>query len=208
VQAADIVFTKSGMDVSLEEISRHAGVGIATLYRHFATKTDLVRAVVEQAFEDQVEPALQRALDGEVEPLAGLAEVLEAALTMAFGHRNALAAVKGAGRLASNLAPSFFERLATVLARAQQQGTVRGDLQPGDLPRLVSMLVTSLWFDETGEGWRRYLGLMLDSLKPQGATPLPPLAARPGFPGDGGQSLVPAAVGRMVHREVSTECGD
>jgi hypothetical protein len=134
-----------------------------------------VRAVIEQAFEDQVEPVLQRALSGEVEPFNGLAEVLEAAMAMASAHRNALAAAKGAAWIGHSLVPSFFERLSVVLGRAQQQGTIRGDLQPRDLPRLVSMLVTTMWFDESGEAWRRYLVLMLDGLQTRTATPLPPL---------------------------------
>ena len=184
VGAAQKVFATSGVDVSLEEIARHAGVGVASLYRHFPTKDDLVRAVIEQAFADQVEPALQHALAGEGDGHAGLVSVIEAALTMASGHRNALAAVKQPGRIPLDLAPSFFERLAGVLTRAQQQGAVRDDLRPGDLPRLVAMLISTMWFDDSGEEWRRYLSLLQDALVPGAATPLPPLtaASRTGLP--------------------------
>jgi AcrR family transcriptional regulator len=54
VRAAGQVFADSGVDVFLEEIARRAGVSPATLYRHFANKHELVRAVIEQAFVDQV----------------------------------------------------------------------------------------------------------------------------------------------------------
>jgi AcrR family transcriptional regulator len=175
VQAADEVFAASGVDGSLEEIARRAGVGAATLYRHFASKDDLVHAVIEQAFDDQVEPALQHALDDEVDALAGLVAVLEAALGMASRHRNALAAAKRPGHIPLNLARSFFDRLSILLIRAQAQGLVRQDLQPRDLPRLVGMLITTMWFDETGEGWRRYLALLVDALGLESTTPLPPL---------------------------------
>jgi hypothetical protein len=110
-----------------------------------------------------------------VDALAGLVAVLEAALGMASRHRNALAAAKRPGHIPLNLAPSFFERLSIVLIRAQAQGLVREDLQPGDLPRLVGMLITTKRFDETGEGWRRYLALLVDALGLESTTPLPPL---------------------------------
>jgi transcriptional regulator GlxA family with amidase domain len=41
VRAAEQVFADSGVDVFLEEIARRAGVGAATLYRHFPAKTIL-----------------------------------------------------------------------------------------------------------------------------------------------------------------------
>jgi AcrR family transcriptional regulator len=187
VRAASEVFVSSGVDVSLEEIARHAGIGAATLYRHFATKEDLVRAVLELAFAEQVEPVLAGALDAEGNAGAGLVRVLEAALTMAAVNRNALAAVKRPHRIPLGLAPSFFRRLAKVLAQAQREGAVRADLQAADLPRLVAMVITTMWFDEAGDGWRRYLSLLEDALVPGAASPLPPLgtAAQPDFPPPG-----------------------
>jgi AcrR family transcriptional regulator len=180
VRAAAEVFSAAGTGASLEEIARRAGVGAATLYRHFATKEDLVRAVLEQAFAEQVEPVLERALDDGGNAGVGLVRVIDAALEMAAANRNALAAVKGPQRIPLDLAPSFFRRLAEVLSRAQREGTVRGDLQAADLPRLVAMLITAMWFDESGEEWRRYLSLLEDALAPGAASPLPPLGAAAG----------------------------
>jgi AcrR family transcriptional regulator len=141
VRAASEVFMAAGVDVSLEEIARQAGVGAATLYRHFATKEDLVRAVLEQAFAEQVEPVLQSALHDDGNAGVGLVRVIEAALRMAAANR----------------------------------------------PRLVAMLITTMWFDESGDEWRRYLSLLADALVPGAASPLPPLgaAARSGFPPPG-----------------------
>ncbi|HEY1704518.1 MAG TPA: helix-turn-helix domain-containing protein [Trebonia sp.] len=180
MRAAGEVFAASGVDVSLEGIARHAGVGAATLYRHFASKDDLVRAVLELAFAEQVEPVLQGALDGDGDAGGDLVRVIEAALQMATANRNALAAVKGPQRIPLDLAPSFFQRLAGVLTRAQRQGAVRGDLRAADLPRLVAMLITAMWFDESGNEWRRYLSLFQDALAPAASSPLPPLGAAAG----------------------------
>jgi AcrR family transcriptional regulator len=43
--AGRIAFAAGGTDVSLDEIARQAGVGVATLYRNFPSREDLVEAV-------------------------------------------------------------------------------------------------------------------------------------------------------------------
>src|ERR1700733_37338 len=43
--AADELFATNGPDVALDEIARRAGVGNATLYRHFPDRRDLLVAV-------------------------------------------------------------------------------------------------------------------------------------------------------------------
>ena len=50
-EAASEVFTERGLDVSLDEVARHAGVGVGTVYRRFRTKEDLVEAL----FMDRIE---------------------------------------------------------------------------------------------------------------------------------------------------------
>src|SRR3984885_8670056 len=44
-------FTRSGADASLEEIAKKAGVGPGTLYRHFPTREELLRAVYRTELE-------------------------------------------------------------------------------------------------------------------------------------------------------------
>ena len=55
--AAALVFDRDGAHASLEEIAREAGVGSATLHRHFAVRQDLLAAV----FHDRVEAFARRA---------------------------------------------------------------------------------------------------------------------------------------------------
>src|SRR6185436_12339486 len=50
LEVATRVFISAGTEPSLREIAREAGVGIATLYRHFPTREALVAAV----YADQV----------------------------------------------------------------------------------------------------------------------------------------------------------
>ena len=46
------LFAERGLDVPVDEITRDAGLGMGTLYRHFPTKEDLVDAVLEDAFAE------------------------------------------------------------------------------------------------------------------------------------------------------------
>src|SRR5690348_15442072 len=52
LEAAQSVLAERGMDMEVNEVADRAGVGVGTLYRHFANREDLVRAVLAQAFED------------------------------------------------------------------------------------------------------------------------------------------------------------
>ena len=52
VAAAREVFSSAGADAPAREIARRADVGVATLYRHFPARADLVDAVLEEAFEE------------------------------------------------------------------------------------------------------------------------------------------------------------
>ena len=66
-------------------------------------------------------------------------------------------------------------RLGAVLARAQEAGAVRPDATAEDLLFVVHGVAhAGLMLEETAPGaWRRHLGLALDGLRPEAATPLP-----------------------------------
>jgi AcrR family transcriptional regulator len=174
VHAGRRAFAELGADVSLAEIARRAGLGVATLYRHFPSKDDLILAIFEWHYADQVEPAINEALaDGD--PWQGMVTVLEAALRLAAEEKSTFVAARDPARVTSDLASRFFSALSTIVRRAQQAGLVRAALEPGDLPRLVTMLVSTLrQSDESAQVWRRYLALLLDAFRPAAATPLPP----------------------------------
>src|SRR5829696_6933448 len=64
VAAAQAVFAESGLDAPLEAIAQRAGVGIATLYRRFPTREDLVAASFAPKMAEYtaaIEEALQAA---------------------------------------------------------------------------------------------------------------------------------------------------
>jgi AcrR family transcriptional regulator len=172
---AEDLFAAGRHDVSLEEIARRAGVGPATLYRHYPSKDDLVAAVVRERYHEHVAPILDEA-DADPDALRGLLRCFEAALEVRARHLGVVATTRRLPAAADGLTRTFFHRLAPVLARAQEQGSVRQDIGPADLPRLLSMVGGTVPFDGH-DGWRRYLALLADLLRSAPTAPLPPLVA-------------------------------
>src|ERR1700712_5819690 len=81
--AAAELFAERGLDVTLNDIAHHAGVGVATAYRRFANKEEVIDAL----FEDRLEAVAQVAQDALSNPDSwqGLVSFLEPALDMQFG---------------------------------------------------------------------------------------------------------------------------
>ncbi|MEV4824481.1 helix-turn-helix domain-containing protein [Micromonospora sp. NPDC049274] len=62
VAAAREAFASAGLEVPMREVARRAGVGVATLYRHFPTRTELVATVLVERVEE-CGVRMRRALD-------------------------------------------------------------------------------------------------------------------------------------------------
>ncbi|MFE6026165.1 TetR/AcrR family transcriptional regulator [Streptomyces niveus] len=183
LRSAREVFAKSGPDAQLDEIAQHAGVGIRTLYRRFPTKAVLAKAALDQGITEDIAPAIEQALLDD-DPLRALTSVIDAAMGLAAREHNTLAAARRAGAVLSDVIGPYYASLTLLTRRAQQAGRIRADLVPDDLPRILAMLFSLLWtMDPAGDGWRRYLSLILDGLAPAAATPLPePVPLRPSSP--------------------------
>ncbi|MEU0280574.1 TetR/AcrR family transcriptional regulator [Streptomyces sp. NPDC088147] len=174
LRAAREVYAETGPDAMLEDIARRAGVGIATLYRRFPNKEALVNAALKQSMTEQFSPAIERALSDE-DPRQGLVTLLEAALSLVARERNTVAAVHNSGAFTKEVTAPFTDAQTLLVQRGQKAGVIRADLVPGDMERIMGMLISVLWnMDPETEGWRRYIVLVLDSLRPAGASPLPP----------------------------------
>lgn len=174
VRMARAVFAELGPDAPLEEIARRADIRIRTLYNHFPSKSDLVRAAINQSITEELAPATERAL-AEDDPLAGLLSVMEAAMSMVAREFNTVAAARNAGILDAAAYTPFLDALVLLTRRAQDEGTLRADLVPDDLPRIMGMLTNTLWtMDHDSDGWRRYLTLLFEGLAPTDGNPLPP----------------------------------
>jgi AcrR family transcriptional regulator len=175
VIAARAAFAAEGVAVPVEEIARRAGVGMGTLYRRFPTKEELIDAVLEDAFQDFA-GAAEQALAVE-DAWAGFRSFLEQAFELHVENRGLkdVLATPARGRARLEAARARMRPLvAQLIARAQQQGTLRPDFAPEDMPLLLwtGARVVEASAGVAPELWRRYLGLLLDGLRAEKATPL------------------------------------
>jgi AcrR family transcriptional regulator len=172
VRAAWEAFNQLGTDVPLEEVARRAGVGVATLYRRFPSKDDLLMAVLRWRYAEEVEPVILRAL-GDEDPWHAVEISLRASLEVAAAEYVIIRGLRDHAQLKSSLMSMYFVDLATIFKRAQAAGVVRADLRDADLPMIFYMIVGALRVADPRDNWHRCLVLMLDGLRPGSATPMP-----------------------------------
>jgi len=175
VEAAAAAFEAEGPDVALEEIARRAGVGVATLYRRFRTRDQLIRAVLEGVFAEEIEPTAATATD---DPWADLSGSLSRAVEAIAARRTILRLAREAGAFDVEAVQRYGRTLNRLLDRARDAGAVRPELTARDLSALLVMALAVAEGAEgtgatTGEDRRRYLALLLDGLRP-GHPRLPP----------------------------------
>jgi AcrR family transcriptional regulator len=176
VAAASAAFAAEGVDVPVEQIARRASVGMGTLYRHFATKEDLADAVMEDAFEEFV-AAAEQAL-AEEDAWAGFREFLERVFALNAenrGLKDMIATREHGQARAEAMRRRIRPLVRRLIERAQEQGALRADFAPEDMPLVfwTGGRVIDATADVAPELWRRYLGLMLDGLRAEAASPLP-----------------------------------
>src|SRR3954452_13134873 len=87
-EVAAAAFRDEGLDVGVDELARRAGVGVATLYRHFPAKTDLILAVMDAVLDD-FEAGATKALKG-ADPKQAVARFLRATLALQGRNRGFL----------------------------------------------------------------------------------------------------------------------
>jgi AcrR family transcriptional regulator len=170
VSAGREVFARRGLEASLDDVARQAGVGIATAYRHFGNKFELAEAIMHDAL-GQVLAAAERALEA-TDPWAGLTGFLEAVLEAQTKDRGLREVMMGAH--APRKSDEDYEALRVqvhaILRRAQRSGAVRADVSVTDLGCVLAMLceVADLAGDAAPDLWRRYLPTLLAGLRPDG----------------------------------------
>jgi AcrR family transcriptional regulator len=141
--AAELV-RRDGAQVSLEEIARQAGVGSATLHRHFASR----RVLLEAVFRDGVAQLCARAAaqPGE-EPVAELAAWLEDLTVYTATHRGLAAAlVAGPDGLSADevcCTDMLCDVLNVLVARATSAGTLHAGATTRDLMMLTNAIAAA-----------------------------------------------------------------
>lgn len=142
IEAAKAIFVTLGVDAPVRAIAAQAGVGVATLYRRFPKRSDLVAAV----FRHEVDAcAAQAAMLAALHPPG---EALVAWLKRYTGFiatKRGLAAALHSGDPAFDTLPAYFRAkfepvLTSLLAKAAAAGEIRTDIAPYDLLRAIGNL--------------------------------------------------------------------
>ena len=176
VAAARAAFAAEGTEVPVEEIARRAGVGMGTLYRHFPAKEDLIDAVLEDAFAEFISAAEQAV--AEQDAWAGFRGFLERVFALHAENRGLkdIIATRAHGKArAEAMRARMRPLLRRLIERAQVQGALRDDFTLEDMPLVfwAGGRVIEATAAVAPEFWRRHLGLLLDGLRAEAATPLP-----------------------------------
>jgi AcrR family transcriptional regulator len=171
IEAARIVFAEQGGGASMEAIAKQAGVGVGTLYRHFPKRIDVVEAV----YRDEVDILVGSAERGltELDPWVALEAWLRAYVDYGRSKRTFLNELHEAFEKNPDLKSASRDRVwATcnrVLARAQEAGKARTDIDGEDLMQLVSPMCMNSSL--TAEQGGRLLAMVLDGLRPPTGEP-------------------------------------
>jgi AcrR family transcriptional regulator len=183
VAAARQVFAEAGLDAPLEEIARRAGVGIATLYRRFPSRLDLVDAILTSAVEAHVRVA-EEAL-AMADPWEGFVHFLTEGLGLQATDRglNDMMSMRLPRATQAEAAKRrYFEAQTEIISRAQRSGQLRADVTAEDVALLVwaTTRIVEATHDVAVDAWRRHLALLLDGFRADRARPLPvpPLTPR------------------------------
>ena len=178
VQAAREVFARQGLGATLEDIAQHAGVGIGTVYRNFASKEEIVDTLYRETL-DAILVGMRSSLEIE-DPWKALVTFFELTAEAQARDRGLCEIIVGNGgaRLTDALSGEIADALTVLFDKARAAGVIRGDASATDVWPIFAMLYTLYGVSEQNPDlWRRYLALLLDGLRAgdRPALPGPPL---------------------------------
>lgn len=182
IAAAREVYAEQGMEAPLDEIARRAGVGNATLYRRFPTRGALIEAV----FGDSLNDTLRRGEEARMaedawEGLVGYLEYIFEGLAADRGSNDLMTTGVQDVPSLDALKAHHHRTVSLLIRRAQEQGSMRGDIVTEDLLFMLAALgrVVPASVTAAPGAWPRHLHLLLSGLRAEAAAALPaaPLTA-------------------------------
>ena len=170
LDAAAVVFVRSGVEAPVRDIAAEAGVGVGTIYRHFPTRADLVVAVYRHQVEALAQAGPERlAADGG--SYAALVGWIGQFVDFLVTKHGLAAALRSDDAGFEALHTWFVDRLVPVCARlldgAASAGEIRSGVDAYQLMRGVGNLCIGAEADPRYDA-RRLVGVLLEGLHPRG----------------------------------------
>jgi AcrR family transcriptional regulator len=167
LEVAYETFADEGLAVPIDEIARRAGVGAGTVYRHFPTKDDLYRAVIEDRLQHIADAG--RALVASAEPGEAFFDFLRLMVRWGETDQGLVDALAGLGVDINTVVPDveaeFLGLLGELLRAAQQAGAARPDVTvPEAKALLVAFQAAQRYNADVAD---RVIEMMLDGLRPR-----------------------------------------
>jgi AcrR family transcriptional regulator len=168
--AATRAFASAETEPSMRAIAREAGVGIATLYRHFPTRESLVDAV----YHDQVERLTlgARELLEQLPPADAMRRWMDLFgdwLATKHGMLGTLLAMMDSGEIAhAQTRAELLDAITAILDAGRAAGDIRADVSAEDISASLVGIFTVAGKPEQHTQANRLLDLLMDGLSPQG----------------------------------------
>lgn len=143
IEAAAAIFVSSGVEAPIRQIAAKAGVGTATIYRHFPTRAELILAVYRHQVETLAEagPTLLATSAG---PYRALELWMDLFVDFLVTKHGLAAVLQSDDPCFDPLHAYFLDRLVPVCAQlleaAADSGDIRVALEPRELMRGVGSL--------------------------------------------------------------------
>nr|WP_242606659.1 TetR/AcrR family transcriptional regulator [Protofrankia symbiont of Coriaria ruscifolia] len=174
--AARELFAQRGLEITLDDIAHHAGLGVGTVYRRFSSREHLVEAL----FEEKIDHVVKTADDAvrQADSWQGLIGFLTSMAEQLAGdrglHEIVVSSAYGRDRIA-RARERMIPVVGQLVARAQADGYLRADVEPTDIALIQVMIGTVAEYSQHVQPllWRRYLTIMLDGLRPHRERPTP-----------------------------------
>ena len=168
LEIAKQAFTRSGADTSLDDIAKQAGVGPGTLYRHFPTREELLKAVYRnelenlatagEKFAETLPPveALRAWLLLFVDAVAAKQIIAPALNTLVGDHKKVFEASYA----------QVHEAIRRLVKRAVKSGDIRKDLDPSDLLRVLVGVANVASSPDWQQSARRLVDILIAGSRP------------------------------------------
>lgn len=167
LEAADRLFAERGREAGLDDVARAAGVGVATAYRHFATKAALLDALIDDRVAHAA--ALLEEAEREPDPVAALIGVLLRIGEGQAADRGLREAMEAAGADQS-VADRFRAAVGPAIRRLAERAAATGRVEPsfadGDIVVMIWMMgtISQQTGHQSPDLWRRCLGFLLNGV--------------------------------------------